>query len=68
MRGLVLAVALIACVTPYQPRGFQGGYTDFEALRRDGVSPGWVSLQQGALTARGRLYVISHVEAVASQV
>ncbi len=29
--GLVLAVALIACVTPYQPRGFRGGYTDFEA-------------------------------------
>lgn len=30
MRWLLIGALAIACATPYQPKGFRGGYTDFE--------------------------------------
>jgi hypothetical protein len=46
---LVLAVlSLVACVTPYQPKNWNGGYTDFE------VQPGviYLSFEGNGFTSR----------------
>ena len=37
-RWLFIAIALIGCATPYQPKGlFLGGYADYEIKARPGV-------------------------------
>jgi hypothetical protein len=36
-RWIWIAIALVGCATPYQPKGLRGGYEDYEVERTPGV-------------------------------